>query len=451
MPERSKKISYPDGLSSPFGDLNKQTQIARVTDIILNPDHPRFLEFGGFPSIGTVFYSIDDVQGSNTGNTARPFNPNNSTYPLINELIFLIPGPNTNIGSNTSSKSFYYLTMFSIWNSPHHNAYPNPVTPNTPEGKFDDYFKTDSENSIRKTDQNFELEIGSTNEEEGNSTSLNSPFNISQNTFIERTNIHPLLPLPGDSIQSGRWGNSIRFGSTVNPNKNNPPNDLTVYNNWSDSGKNGDPITLIRNGQDPNTPKEGWVPITENINKDLSSIYLTSTQQIPIVTNPVLFNNKRYTSYTPSSKELPTSVSSFNGNQVIINSGRLVFNSKTDHIMLSSNRTISFEAVKGFNFDTNSNFVIQVGTTIKLGSKDATEPIVKGEALRVELFNLCTNLKQLVQQLQLMQVTIGDVVSDNALSITAASTEIALNSVLASVTKDDNDNTPILSSVSKTI
>ena len=426
MPERSNKLIYPDGLSSPFGDLNKQTQIARVKDIILNPDHPRFLEFGGFSSIGTIFYSIDGLQGSNTGNTARPFNPNNSTYPLINELIFLIEGPNNNIGSNTSSKSYYYLNMFGIWNSSHHNAFPNPIKPNQPE-------------------QNY---LAST---EGNSTPLNSPFNLSQNTFIERSNIKPLLPLPGDMIQSGRWGNSIRFGSTANPNKNNPPNDLTVYNNWSDSGKNGDPITLIRNGQDPNSPKEGWIPITENINKDLSSLYLTSTQQIPIVTNPVLFNNKRYTSYTPSSKESPTSVSSFNGNQVIINSGRLVFNSKTDHIMLSSKRTISFEAVKGFNFDTNSNFVIQVGTTIKLGSKDATEPLVKGETLRVELFNLCTNLKQLVQQLQLMQVTIGDVVSDNPLSITAATTEVALNAILASVTKDDNDNTPILSSVSKTI
>jgi len=426
MPERSKKILYPDGLSSPFSTLNDKTQIARVTDIILNPDHPRFFEFGGFSSIGTIFYSIDDLQGSNTGNTARPFNPNNSTYPLINELIFLIEGPNNNIGSNTSSKSYYYLNMFSIWNNPHHNAFPNPVKPNQPE-------------------QNY---LAST---EGNSTPLNSPFNLSQNTFIERSNIKPLLPLPGDMIQSGRWGNSIRFGSTANPNKNNPPNDLTVYNNWSDSGKNGDPITLIRNGQDPNTPKEGWVPITENINKDLSSIYLTSTQQIPIVTNPVLFNNKRYTSYTTKFGETPTNSSLFNGNQVIINSGRLVFNSKTDHIMLSSKRTISFEAVKGFNFDTNSNFVIQVGTTIKLGSKDATEPLVKGETLRVELFNLCTNLKQLVQQLQLMQVTIGDVVSDNPLSITAATTEIALNAVLASVTKDDNDNTPILSSVSKTI
>ena len=444
MPERSNKVIYPDGLSSPLANLSNKTQIARVTDIILNPEHPRFLEFGGFPSIGTVFYEIEDLQGSNTGNTARPFYPNNSSYPLINELIFLISGPNNTIGGNLSSKSFYYINMFSIWNSPHHNAYPNPVTPNSPEGKYDDYFKTPEGSTVRKTDS------GSL-EDEGNSTSLNSPFNISQNTFIERTNIHSLLPIPGDIIQSGRWGNSIRFSSTANPNNNNPGDDLTIFNNWSTVGKNGDPITLIRNGQDPNSTKEGWVPITEDINKDLSSLYLTSTQKIPIVTNPVFFNGVRYPSYTPRLKETPTDPSTFNGNQVIINSGRLVFNSKTDHIMLSSNRTISFEAVKGFNFDTNSNFVIQVGTTIKLGSKDATEPIVKGEALRVELFNLCTNLKQLVQQLQLMQVTIGDVVSDNALSITAASTEIALNSVLASVTKDDNDNTPILSSVSKTI
>ena len=443
MPERSSKVTYPDGLSSPFANLNNKTQIARVTDIILNPDHPRFLEFGGFPSIGTVFYEIEDLQGSNTGNTARPFYSNNSSYPLINELIFLISGPNSNIGGNLSSKSFYYINMFNIWNNPHHNAYPNPVTQNTPEGKYDDFFKV-GDVTVRKTDS------GSL-ENEGNSTSLNSPFNISQNTFIERTNIHSLLPIPGDVIQSGRWGNSIRFSSTANPNTNNPGDDLTIFNNWSTVGKNGDPITLIRNGQDPNSPKEGWIPITENINKDLSSLYLTSTQKIPIVTNPVFFNGVRYPSYTPKFGETPIDPSAFNGNQVIINSGRLVFNSKTDHIILSSNRTISFEAVKGFNFDTNSNFVIQVGTTIKLGSKDATEPIVKGEALRVELFNLCTNLKQLVQQLQLMQVTIGDVVSDNALSITAASTEIALNSVLASVTKDDNDNTPILSSVSKTI
>ena len=119
--------------------------------------------------------------------------------------------------------------------------------------------------------------------------------------------------------------------------------------------------------------------------------------------------------------------------------------------MLSSKRTISFEAIKGFNFDTNENFVIQAGTTIKLGSKDATEPLVKGEALRVELFNLCTNLKQLVSILKYSQVTVGKKVADNALSLVAATTEEALNRVLTSVTKDSNDNTPILSKISKTI
>ena len=158
-------------------------------------------------------------------------------------------------------------------------------------------------------------------------------------------------------------------------------------------------LLLIRNGQNTENVTEGWIPINENINQDFSSIYLTSTQKIPIGVA-----SQNYFSYTSKDKEIPTIPSEYTGNQVIINSGRLLFNSTNDHIMLSSQRTISFEAIKGFNFDTPANFVIDVGTTIKLGSKDATEPLVKGETLRKDLQNLTQSLLNIVSILKYQQL-----------------------------------------------
>ena len=179
---------------------------------------------------------------------------------------------------------------------------------------------------------------------------------------------------------------------------------------------------------------------------------MTSTQRVPITTNPVEVNGTRYFSYTPSLKEIPISPGAYAGSQVIINSGRLLFNSKSDHIMLSSKRTISFEAVKGFNFDTPANFVVNVGTHIKLGGKEATEPIVLGESLRFQLESLCTNLKQLVGILKFQQSWPGGgAVPDNQLSIVASSVETSLDQILKQVTKDENDNCPILSNISKTL
>ena len=152
--------------------------------------------------------------------------------------------------------------MISLWNHPHHNAYPNPITKNLPNYQQNDYQQTEAGSVRRVTDGSTDIKF-------------NSPINPSQATFIERTNIHPLLPFAGDVIYQGRWGNSIRFGSTAKPIVGEAIND------WSEVGENGSPLTIIRNGQNPNEGDEGWVPITENINDDLSSIYCTSTQQIP--------------------------------------------------------------------------------------------------------------------------------------------------------------------------
>ena len=345
-------INNENSISQALASLQGQITAVRVKSIILDASHPRFKELGEWNALGVIEYQqVDNPLESPQYSTAAPLYPNLKNYPLINEIVFLIPLPNNSIGQLNSSTQSYYVNIVSLWNHPHHNAYPsNPDTP--PPTQQKDYTQTQLGSVRRVTDGSTEIYLGY--------------------TFKERSNIHPLLPFEGDVIQEGRWGNSIRFGSTV---QNTP-------NNWSSTGTNGDPITIIRNGQRVDANSEGWVPITEDINQDLSSIYATSTQQIPL--NAA---SKSYTSY----KTAPTTPNQYSGNQIIINSGRLVFNSSADHILLSSIKTINLNAVSSVNVDTPTT-IIQ-SNEVYLGSKDATEPVLLGDSTVNLLHTLVQNLK----------------------------------------------------------
>jgi len=349
--------------------------VGRVTDIILNHNHPLFKDYGEWNGIGTIFFEAQGNEFVGSNNIiAKPLSPQRSSFPLVNEMVLIFTLPNKEIGLTATSTSYFYINVISIWNSQHHNAYPNPIlTSDLPPSQQKDYQQTSAGSTRKVTNEPKEIP-------------LNSPNNPSQNTFIEQSNIHPLLPFAGDIMYEGRFGNSIRFGSTAK----NPPS--PILNNWSINGENGNPITIIRNGQDPDSTETGWVPIVEDINKDLSSVYLTSNQSIPL--KAASWN---YDSY---SSDVPTSPDQFTGEQVMINSGRLMFNSKSDHIMLSSNKTISLNAQKGFNFDTSANCVIKVGTTIKLGSKDASESLILGDTFLMYLKSVMTSLETLSIALQ---------------------------------------------------
>ena len=390
-------------------------EIGRVTDIILNQNYPDIEKYGGLNGIGTIFFELNNVQNPGRG-IAKPFYPQLSAYPLVNELVLLFKLPNNNIGRNTSEESYYYINMVSLWNHPHHNAYPNPITSTTlPDSQQKDYQQTEAGSVRRVTDESTEID-------------LNSPINPSQATFVERINIHPLLPFAGDIMYQGRWGNSIRFGSTAKPT------DINALNDWSEVGENGDPITIIRNGQPSESSDEGWVPITENVNGDLSSIYQTSTQKVPIQVA-----SENYSSYvTPP--EIP---SQYTKPQVIINSDRLVFNAKTDSILLSAEKSIGLSSNSSLNFNTN-NYIVDAGN-IRLGSKNATEPLVKGETLYKNLTQIVNALTTLVDVMEVQQLWPGgDPTPDGATSVTARATRDILNNV-------QKDLVNIKSKVSKTI
>ena len=166
---------------------------------------------------------------------ARPLFNNISQFPVVNEIVYILGGPRDDYNTSGGFGSFY-LPPLNINGSPQHNAQPNELTPEELEARVEtglDYFK-------------------------------------------EVENIRPLQPYLGDIMLEGRYGQSIRFGSTINleaPEKPTP-------NNWSNKGQVGNPITIIRNGQVGNKQGNSFEHILEDVNGDDSSIYLCSDQQI---------------------------------------------------------------------------------------------------------------------------------------------------------------------------
>ena len=363
--------AFNSSVGDVFGNLLAQQvgnlfQPVRVKSIILDESHPRFKELGEWNGLGIIEYETinNPVASSTPLPYARPLLSNQKSFPLINEIVFLFSLPNTDIGQFTTSNDNYYLTTVALWNHPHHNAY--PTKPNTlPPSQQKDYIQTQAGSVRRVTDQSTEINLGK--------------------TFKEKSNIHPLLPFEGDIIYEGRWGNSIRFGST---NKRKIAGIIPdALNNWS-TGKSesGDPIIIFRNGQG-NQTQEGWIPTVEDINNDEASIYLTSTQQIPL--KPA---SSDYTSYKSNAPESPQK---YSGKQVIISSGRLVFNTVEDHLLLSSNKSINLNSLKGLNIDTN--IVTIQSQNIYLGSKNAKEPLLLGNQTVTLLNQLISNLSSFVQ------------------------------------------------------
>lgn len=369
---KSQFNSQTGDLAAVLGNLESKIQVGRVKDIILNTNYPEIERYGGENAIGTIFFEAQNKLSSKSL-PARPFYPQNSSFPLVNELVLLFQLPNAKIGKNRSEKSYYYINMISLWNHPHHNAYPNPASLNALLPTTNETYTNVEKGVVRNT------------QGETPSLNLNSPTNPSQATFSERSNIHPLLPFAGDIIHQGRWGNTIRLGSTsISPTGRN-------LNPWSNKPTNGDPITLIKNGQPLNSSNQGWTHIVEDINNDLSSLYLTSTQTIPL--SPASENYRSFS--TP-----PQSVSFYSNPQIILNSDRIVINAKTDSVLLSAQKSVSLSTNESVNINTKT-LSIDAGS-IKLGSKDARESIIKGDTL---YFQLDQMLKALLQMLAVLKTS----------------------------------------------
>ena len=342
---------------------------ARVRYVMLEGEtHPEvFKQYGEYQSIGGLFFNQLDNPNPNpefsTDAFALPLFPNVTHIPVENEIVYIIQLPSNNIQDNVNSTVYYYFQPINIWGSVHHNAIPDPVGNlfnRSDSAQANDYQKTEGGTIRRVTDGGTEIDLG--------------------DDFNENISVRNLQPYEGDIIYEGRWGQSLRFGSTASGS--------VIPNPWSKSGENGNPIMILKNGQHEEDTKP-WIPQVEDINTDASSIYLTSTQLIPISGSSISYESY----FSP-----PTSLSEYNGEQVILNSGRLVLNSKSSDILLSSFKTINLNSVNSVNVDTPATII--KSKRIALGDKNASEPIILGDKFLTDFETLCTDLASLATALQ---------------------------------------------------
>ena len=316
-------------------------QVGKVFGVVLNettPSKELFDRSGGWNGIGTVFYLDYDQSKNitevdlNTCKIAKPFHASTQNYPLIGELIYIIDGPSPSTQISTTQSQKYYTGTVNVWNNNQQNA------PGTGD-------------------------LGL--------------------TFNENNDIRRLIAFEGDRIYQGRKGNGIRFGSTVKLKSN--------INEWSSVGNDGDPITILVNGYVTTDPKS-LVPNIEEINKEKSSIYMTSTQAIPLKPGASIVN-PRVNTIKPKD---------YSNSQLIFNSDRITLNSKKDEVLLFAKTNIELNTDNIINL--NAGKVAHINSPyIMLGTQKngdyPEEPAILGNQLHDLFLQLFDSLSSLASAL----------------------------------------------------
>ena len=276
---------------------------ARVVDVILSERHP---SFNGYSDIGAIRYRIigdskRQLRVDRLGK-AYPKTRNFFTFPLLEEVVYLHVGPisQENVDGPDNNR-IYYETPLAIWNHPHWNAHPDTTIESYPKAEAND-------------------------------------------NFIDSAVLAPLLPFPGDTVIESRFGSSIRFSGARSADS-----PYLVERRSGDEIEETNAmkaITIIRNGQ--KETGDGYTAVLEDINEDATSIYLTEAHPIPLsgsTEDNISFIGASFIDSDQEDPENrlvvpPAELNIYSGSQAVINSDRVVLNSKEDSVLISGNEAV---------------------------------------------------------------------------------------------------------------
>lgn len=310
-----------------------------VEDIILHEKHPEYSsDFGS--NIGMIrVRMIPDDRGSPKEllNWAMPLDTSIREYPLKNEMVLVF----------YSVGRLFYTRRININNKITENSWPGLS-----------YQFSSKKNTENRTGDVVSAAQGGPSYRpwgERQSDSLGDEF-------TENPTVKMVRPNEGDMIIQGRYGNIIRFGSSLfsDPTSSRPePNLLLTVGqsaNKVGSTKNNSPYTLVY----------------EDINTDKSCIWMVTDEKITL---------------SPATKDTAAHLKSaeiadsrkYTGAQIFINSDRVILNSKLNEISLFSNTEINLSSVQSITLDSNKTIEMSAAADVKVQAN--ADILIKGRTI----------------------------------------------------------------------
>lgn len=311
----------------------------RVLDIILDEEHPEYERKGGAKSINGVFFRYQNsITSEDTSNNLK------FAYQGTGQIKTVpVIGEIVEIVSNPTSNKTQLAQVKTLYYSKIVNIWNNPNC-------------------------NTYLDVYS-----------NQTLDISKNgEFTEEATINPIKSAVGDIQIEGRQGQSLRFTGAKGS-----------ANSFIDDTNKGKPVIIVSNGQIET--EDGFTTISEDINQDASSLYFLSDHKVEL---------KQASTRRKSYDDAPIEADQFKGNQVIVNSGRIFFNAKTNDILLSSKDSIGLNSKESINLDSDK-YICFDSPKILLGEKARTspesnkEPVLLGNQTELLLDTLLDMLKDM--------------------------------------------------------
>lgn len=306
----------------PIGPRTEVDQVieAVVLDVIVHEKHPEYSPDGynvgaiKFRALKSQMYRSEDRL-----NWAFPLNTNQTEYPMKNEIVHIIPSLNRTYYThkiNTSNRVTTHPVM---------GLNGELVTPESGADRSQNFKASVANPKV----------IGSSGD--GNKIG---------NYFEEKESVYRLRHDEGDIIFEGRSGHSIRFGASW---VNEP------HSTFKSATVNQAPTLLMRVGpwkDAPRTAPSRYGLVVEDINEDLSSIWMCTDQIVPLK-----YATESHPVHRASIDTFPTRL---DGNEIVINTGRFVVNTKTDKLFGFSKAGIHWTTERDFTVDAGQDYVSRI-------------------------------------------------------------------------------------------